>query len=61
MELESVEATFKKELDSHFFPAIVRQQKSREFANLVQGGWIVDKCVAKLIEARLFPPHLISI
>lgn len=46
MELGSKEAIswerFEKKFGEHYFPTILRQQKLKEFASLVQGGMTVE-------------------
>lgn len=51
---------FKKEFDDRYFPTIMRQQKSKEFANLVHGSMMVEYYVVKFMELGRFSPHLIS-
>ncbi|KAF5477291.1 hypothetical protein F2P56_003941, partial [Juglans regia] len=64
MELGSLAAVscqrFKKEFDDRFFPVSVRQQKAREFNNLVQGGTTVEQYARKFMELGRFAPHLIA-
>lgn len=52
---------FKRELDDHFFPVIVKQQKAGEFTNLIQGNMIMEQHVTKFMELRMFAQNLISI
>ena len=43
----------------NYFPEVVREQKEREFADLVQGSMIVEQYAAKFIDLSHFGPHLI--
>ncbi|KAG6632898.1 hypothetical protein CIPAW_12G010400 [Carya illinoinensis] len=63
-ELESFTAVswqrFKKEFNDRLFPASVRQQKAREFSNLVQGSMTVEQYARRFIELGRFATHFIA-
>ena len=50
---------FKGVFYDNYFPEVVREQKEKEFADLVQGSMTVEQYVAKFIELFCFRPHLI--
>ena len=50
---------FKGVFYDNYFPKVVREQKDREFADLVQGSMTVEQYAAKFIKLSRFGPHLI--
>lgn len=42
-----------------YFPAIMKQQKSKDFANQVQGSMTVEQYNANFMELGRFAPHII--
>lgn len=52
---------FKKEFNDHYVPSIVKQQKSKDFANLVQGSMTMKQYATKFMGLGNFNPHHISI
>ena len=50
---------FKGVFYDNYFLKVVREQKEREFANLVQGSMTVEQYATKFIELPRFGPHLI--
>ena len=50
---------FKGVFYDNYFHEVVREQKEREFADLVQGSLTVEQYAAKFIELSRFGPHLI--
>lgn len=65
MEFEAMEEIsqerFKKEFDNWYFPALVSQYKSKDFASFVQGNMTVEQYFSRFMELGRFTPHLISI
>ncbi|XP_023906356.1 uncharacterized protein LOC112018082 [Quercus suber] len=50
---------FKGVFYDNYFPKMVREQKEREFPDLVQGSMTIEQYAAKFIELSHFGPHLI--
>ena len=50
---------FKEVFNETYFPDVVRDQKVREFSDLVQGTMTVEEYAAKFVELSHFAPYLI--
>ncbi|XP_030950154.1 uncharacterized protein LOC115974078 [Quercus lobata] len=50
---------FKEVFNGTYFPDIVRDQKAREFFDLVQGTMTVEEYAAKFVKLSRFAPYLI--
>ena len=50
---------FKEVFNETYFPDLVRDQKVREFSDLVQGTMTVEEYAAKFVELSHFAPYLI--
>ena len=50
---------FKEDFNETYFLDVVRDQKTREFSNLVQGAMTMEEYAAKFVELSRFAPYLI--
>ena len=50
---------FKEVFNETYFPDVVRDQKEKEFSDLVQGTMTVEEYAVKFVKLSCFAPHLI--